>query len=260
MTIITPTPIATLPTPPVKGQVGFNSACETYFNALVNPFTPQINAAISATNENALSAQASAIAAVAAAAGANVELWDAVTVYAVGVVVISPAALAAGAASVTYVCRAATGSTHIDPYLDPTRWAIFNTSSSVGGAVYTTSMTLTPSSPFAISISGGAGVWLKLPDATAMKKGVAFNVKNNGDNDLRVLNSAGDCVGFIRQQCGSFIGLSGRCISCAAAARSSCSERIFPCMTLSQNCAARRDSLFCQYLACSSFTCSAFFC
>jgi len=67
MTIITPTPIATLPTPPVKGQAGFNSACETYFNALVNPFTPQINAAITATNANAVSANVSAIAAAAAA-------------------------------------------------------------------------------------------------------------------------------------------------------------------------------------------------
>lgn len=157
---------------------------------------------------NATSASESAIAATAAAAGANVELWDAVTVYAVGVVVISPAALAAGATSVTYACRASTGSTHIDPYSDPTHWAIFSISGGTGGAVYTTSTTLTSGSPFAISISGGAGVWLKLPDATAMKKGVAFNVKNNGDNDLRVLNSAGDCVGFIRQQCGSFIGLS----------------------------------------------------
>lgn len=208
MSIITPTPIATLPTPPVKGQAGFNLACEAYFNALVNPFTPQVNAAISATNENALSAQSSAIAAAAAAAAANAELWDAVTVYAIGVVVISPAALAAGAASVTYVCRASTGSTHIDPYYDPTHWAIFTVSSGVGGAAYNTSTTLTSSSPFAISISGGSGVWLKLPDATAMSKGLAFSVRNTGDNDLAVLDSTGITVGFIRPQCGTTIALS----------------------------------------------------
>ena len=235
MTIITPTPIATLPTPPAKGQVGFNAACETYFNALVNPFTPQINSAISATNENALSAQASTIAAetaaataaaaaaaataaaaaaaAAAATSANVELWDAVTVYSVGVVVISPAALAAGAASVTYVCRAATGSTHIDPYSDTAHWAIFITSGGVGGAVYTTSMTLTSSSPFAISISGGSGVWLKLPDATTMQKGICYAVKNTGENDLSVLDNSGATIGFIRPNCGTIISLADNSLS-----------------------------------------------
>ena len=157
---------------------------------------------------NATSASESAIAAAAAAAGANVELWDAVTVYAIGVVVISPAALAAGAANVTYVCRVATGSTHIDPYSDPTHWAIFTVSSGVGGAVYTTSTTLTSSSPFAISVSGGSGVWLKLPDATTMSNGIAFSVRNTGDNDLTVLDSMGAKIGFIRPQCGTTLALA----------------------------------------------------
>lgn len=210
MTIITPTPIATLPTPPAKGQAGFNAACETYFNALVNPFTPQINAAITATNANAISANASAIAAVAAAAGANVELWDAATAYAAGVVVISPAALAAGARNVTYVCKVATGTTHIDPYSDSTRWSIFSIPASYpsGGAVCTTSTTLTSSSPFAISISGGAGVWLKLPDATTMGSGICYSVKNTGENDLSVLDNSGATIGFIRPQCGTTISLA----------------------------------------------------
>ena len=215
MTIITPTPIATLPTPPVKGQAGFNAACETYFNALVNPFTPQINAAISATNANAISANASAIAAVAAAAGANVELWDAVTAYTAGVVVISPAALAAGARNVAYVCKAATGTTHIDPYSDSTHWSIFSIPASYpsGGAVCTTSTTLTSSSPFAISISGGAGVWLKLPDATTMESGICYSVKNTGENDLSVLDNSGATIGFIRPNCGTIISLADNSLS-----------------------------------------------
>ena len=215
MTIITPTPIATLPTPPAKGQVGFNAACEMYFNALVNPFTPQINAAITATNANAISANASAIAAVAAAAGANVELWDAVTAYAAGVVVISPAALAAGVRNVTYVCKAATGTTHIDPHSDSTHWSIFSIPASYpsGGAVYTTSTTLTSISPFAISISGGSGVWLKLPDAMTMESGICYSVKNTGENDLSVLDNSGATIGFIRPNCGTIISLADNSLS-----------------------------------------------
>ena len=68
MSVITPTPIAALPPAPVKGQAGFNAAAELYLAALVNPFTPQVNAAIAATNANALSAEQSAITAQAAAA------------------------------------------------------------------------------------------------------------------------------------------------------------------------------------------------
>ena len=208
MSVITPTPITALPPAPVKGQAGFNAAAELYLSALVNPFTPQVNAAIAATNANALSAEQSAISAAAAAAGANVNLWDVATVYAVGTVVKSPAALLAGASNPIYICKVATAATHIDPYLDATHWSIFTVAGATGGAVYTTSTTLTASSPFSISISGGAGVWLKLPDATVMSKGIAFSLKNTGDNDLRVLNSAGDCIGFLRPQCGSFVGLS----------------------------------------------------
>lgn len=147
---------------------------------------------------NALSASESAVAAAAAAAGANVELWDAATVYSVGVVVISPAALAAGPVSVTYVCKAATGSTHIDPYSDPTHWAIFSVSGGTGGAVYTTSTTLTSGSPFAIKISGKCGAWIKLPDATTLQTGARYSICNAGADDVRVLDAAGSVMGFIR--------------------------------------------------------------
>lgn len=147
---------------------------------------------------NATSANESAIAAAAAAAGANVELWDAVTVYSVGVVTISPAALAAGAVSVTYVCKAATGSTHIDPYSDPTHWAIFSVSGGAGGAVYTTSTTLTSGSPFAIKIIGKCGTWIKLPNATTLQTGARYSICNAGADDVRVLDFAGSVVGFIR--------------------------------------------------------------
>ena len=202
-------PYALAPTIPSIGSASFSIDVQNFFAWQVGAATgANVVGLAQSCVTNATAAYEAAQDAKAAAAGANVNLWDAVTVYSVGVVVKSPAALAAGAANVTYVCKAATGATHIDPYSDPTRWAIFTVSGGVGGAVYTTSTTLTSASPFAISISGSAGVWLKLPDATTMSKGVAFNVKNNGDNDLRILNSAGDCIGFIRSQCGSFIGLS----------------------------------------------------
>lgn len=159
---------------------------------------------------NATSASESAIAAAAAAAGSNVELWDAVTVYAIGVVVISPAALAAGAASVTYVCKVATGTTHIDPYSDSTRWSIFSIPVPYpsGGAAYTASTALTSVSPFAIQISGDAGAWLKLPDATMLSKGIRHAVRNVGDNDVVLLDYTGARIGFIRPQSGTSISLS----------------------------------------------------
>ena len=237
MPIITPTPITALPPAPVKGQAGFNAAAELYLAALVNPFTPQVNAAIAATNSNALSAEQSAlsaeqsaisadaaaeqsaisaaaaaeqiaISAAAAAAGANVNLWDVATVYAVGTVVKSPAALSAGASNPIYICKVATAGTHIDPYNDPAHWSIFTISSGVGGAVYATSTTLTASSPFAISISGGPGVWLKLPDATTLATGIRHTVRNTGDNDAVLLDSTGARIGFIRPQAGTSISLS----------------------------------------------------
>lgn len=202
-------PYSLAPTIPSIGSASFSIDVQNFFAWQVGAATgANVVGLAQSCVTNATSANESAIAAAAAAAGANVELWDSVAAYAAGAVVKSPAALSAGAANVTYVCKVATGSTHIDPYSDPAHWSIFTVSGGVGGEVYTTSTTLTSSSPFAISISGGSGVWLKLPDATTMGKGVAFNVKNNGNNDLRILNSAGDCIGFIRSQCGSFIGLS----------------------------------------------------
>jgi len=208
MSVITPTPITALPPAPVKGQAGFNAAAELYLSALVNPFTPQVNAAIAATNANALSAEQSAITAQAATAGISVDLWVDNKNYAVGESVKSPAALLAGASNPIYICKAATAGTHIDPYLDATHWSIFTVAGATGGAVYTTSTTLTASSPFAISISGGAGVWLKLPDATQLSPGLRHAVRNTGDNDLTVLDSTGAVIGFIRPQCGTTIALS----------------------------------------------------
>ena len=207
MTIITPTPIAALPPAPVKGQAGFNAAAELYLSALVNPFTPQVNAAIAATNANALSAEQSAITAQAAAAGIDVPMWASGNNYQAGRGVKSPLAIAAGASPV-YICKVEISGGTTDPYNDPAHWSIFTVSGGVGGAVYTTSTTLTASSPFAISISGGAGVWLKLPDATTLSTGIRHAVRNTGDNDLTVLNSAGAVIGFIRPQCGTTIALS----------------------------------------------------
>ena len=102
----------------------------------------------------------------------------------------------------------ATAGTHIDPYNDPAHWSIFTISSGVGGAVYATSTTLTASSPFAISISGGPGVWLKLPDATTLATGIRHTVRNTGDNDVVLLDSTGARIGFIRPQAGTAISLS----------------------------------------------------
>ena len=194
MPIITPTPIAALPPAPVKGQAGFNAAAELYLAALVNPFTPQVNAVIAVTNSNALSAEQSAITAQAATAGIAVDLWVDNKNYAVGEAVKSPAALLAGASNPIYICKLDTGGVHIDPYLDSAHWSIFTITGATGGAVYTTSTTLTASSPFAISISGGSGVWLKLPDATQLSTGIRHAVRNTGDNDLTVLDSTGATI------------------------------------------------------------------
>lgn len=208
MPIITPAQITPLPAPPVKGQSGFNAAIELYLAALVNPFTPQVNAAIVATNANALSAEQSAIAAQAAAAGIAVDLWVDNKNYTAGESVKSPAALSAGAPNPIYICKVETAGTHIDPYLDSTHWSIFTVAGATGGAVYATSTTLTSSSPFAISISGGAGVWLKLPDATTLSTGIRHAVRNVGDNDLTLIDASGAHIGFIRPQCGTTIALS----------------------------------------------------
>lgn len=159
---------------------------------------------------NAKSAQESAIAAAAAAAGANVELWDAVAVYSVGVVVISPAALAAGATSVTYVCKAATGSTHIDPYSDTTHWNVFSALNPlVGGQTYATSVQLTAQSPYAITLTpSGAGLSVTMPDATLCSTGAKWQISNQGSYDIALRDSTGAALGFVRGGGTSVIALA----------------------------------------------------
>lgn len=202
-------PYSLAPTIPSIGSASFSTDVQNFFAWQVGAATGANVVGLSQSCvTNAMAAYEAAQDAKAAAAGANVNLWDAVTVYSVGTVVKSPAALAAGAANVTYVCKVATGSTHIDPYSDPARWAIFMVSGGVGGAVYTTSTTLTSASPFAISISGGSGVWLKLQDATTMQKGIAHAVRNTGDNDVTLLDATGAKIGFIRPQCGTIIAIA----------------------------------------------------
>lgn len=203
-------PYSLAPTTPTIGSASFSVDVQNFFAWQVEGATGANVAGLAQSCvTNATSANESAVKAAAAAAGANVELWDiAHNDYPVGRVVISPAALLAGAANVTYVCKAATGTTHIDPYSDPAHWSIFTVSGGVGGAVYTTSTTLTSSSPFAISISGGAGVWLKLPDATTLSTGIRHAVRNTGDNDLTLIDASGAHIGFIRPQSGATIALS----------------------------------------------------
>ena len=159
---------------------------------------------------NAKSAQESAIAAAAAAAGANVELWDAVAVYSVGVVVISPAALAAGATSVTYVCKAATGSTHIDPYSDTTHWNVFSALNPlVGGQTYSTSVQLTAQSPYAITLTPtGAGLSVTMPDSTLCTTGAKWQISNQGAHDISLRDSTGAALGFVRGGGTSVIALT----------------------------------------------------
>ena len=208
MSVITPTPITALPPAPVKGQAGFNAAAELYLAALVNPFTPQVNAAIAVTNSNALSAEQSAITAQAATAGISVDLWVDNKNYTVGESVKSPAALLAGASNPIYICKLDTGGVHIDPYFDSAHWSIFAITGATGGAVYTTSTTLTASSPFAISIAGGAGVWLKLPDATTLQSGAKYHVSNAGTTDLKVIDGGGNTLGFVRPKSSSALSLA----------------------------------------------------
>ena len=155
---------------------------------------------------NATSARESATSAQLSAATANARQWASGS-YAAGAAVWSPIATADGTPAV-YIRKEPGGASPTDPANDPTNWVKYVPSNTMGGAVYTTSTTLTSSSPFAISVSGGSGVWIKLPDATTMSNGIAFSVRNTGDNDLTVLDSTGAKIGFIRPQCGTTLALA----------------------------------------------------
>ena len=217
MSISTPIPVpasaaaGNVPDPVLRRST-FNSDAQAFFYWIAGQTgvgDANFVALITNAYQNAGIAYQNAIAAAANAAANGATLWDInKNNYAVGEIVISPAALAAGAANVVYVCKLATSGVHIDPYNDPARWSVFSIFGATGGAVYTTSTTLAASSPFAISISGRAGVWLKLPDATTLQAGAKYHVCNSGENDVRVLNSAGAVLGFIRPRENSNISLA----------------------------------------------------
>lgn len=207
MTIVNPSAITALPPVPIKGQAGFSAAADAFVGAL-QPFGEQVNAVGAAAYSNALDAKSSAENAIAAAATSNAEKWVDNKNYIVGEAVISPAALLNNAVNAVYICKVDTGGVHIDPYLDSTRWTVYSISPNSGGAIYTTSTTLNSTSPFSIQISGGAGVWIKLPDATTIVKGLRHAVRNVGDNDVTLIDAVGAHIGFIRPQCGTIIALS----------------------------------------------------
>lgn len=195
-----PQTIGTIPTPPdvVSRQSTFHADAVAMFTALKS-VAPQIDAVGQITYANAVSVELSA-------AVANARQWASGT-YSTGAAVWSPIATAAGTPAV-YIRKEPGGASPTDPANDPANWVKYVANNTAGGAVYTTSTTLTSGSPFAISVSGGSGVWLKLPDATTMSNGIAFSVRNTGDNDLTVLDSTGLAIGFIRPQCGTTIALS----------------------------------------------------
>jgi len=200
MATLQPPTIGTIPTPPdaVNRQSTFHADAVAMFTAL-KTVAPQIDAVGQITYENAVSVELSA-------AIANALPWASGT-YSMGAAVWSPASLADGVPTV-YIRKEPGGASPTDPANDPANWVRYVPSNTTGGAVYTTSTTLTSGSPFAISVSGGRGVWLKLPDATTMSKGIAYTVRNTGDSDLTVLDSTGLVIGFIRPQCGTTIALS----------------------------------------------------
>lgn len=193
-------PYSLAPTIPTIGSASFSVDVQNFFAWQVGGATgANVVGLAQSCVTNATFANESAVKAAAAAAGANVELWDiAHNDYPVGRVVISPAALLAGAANVAYICKVATGTTHTDPYSDPAHWSVFSLSVGFGGAVFTSSTTLTSGSPFAVKISGGCGTWIKLPDVTTLQAGARYNICNAGADDVRVLDSTGAVVGFIR--------------------------------------------------------------
>ena len=139
---------------PVLRRSTFNSDAQAFLYWLAGQTgvsDANFAALVANAYQNAGIAYQNAVAAAANAAANGATLWDLnKNNYAVGEIVISPAALAAGAANVVYICKLATAGTHIDPYNDPAHWSIFTVSNSVGGAVYTTSTTLNPiaRSPF----------------------------------------------------------------------------------------------------------------
>ena len=218
MSISTPIPVpasaaaGNVPDPVLRRST-FNSDAQAFLYWLAGQTgngDANFAALVANAYRNAEIAYQNAIAAAASAAANGATLWDASkNNYAMGDIVISPAALTAGAMNVVYICKLATAGTHIDPFNDLAHWSAFVISGGgVGGAVYTTSTTLTAASPFAISISGGAGVWLKLPNATTLSTGVQYDVRNIGENDLILLDSTGARIGFIRPQSGTSISLS----------------------------------------------------
>jgi hypothetical protein len=200
MATLQPPTIGTIPTPPdaVNRQSTFHADAVAMFTAL-KTVAPQIDAVGQITYENAVSVELSA-------AVANARQWAPGT-YSTGAAVWSPIATADGTPAV-YIRKEPGGASPNDPANDSANWVRYVPSNTTGGAVYTTSTTLTSSSPFAISISGGAGVWLKLPDATTLSTGIRHAVRNTGDNDITVLDSTGLVIGFIRPQCGTTIALS----------------------------------------------------
>ena len=79
-----------------------------------------------------------------------------------------------------------------------------------GGTTGTGSITLTASSPAAMTITPTTpGLYVTLPDATTCTKADnLFSVYNAGDYDYGVKNSAGTQLGWIRSRTGAMIGLA----------------------------------------------------
>jgi len=190
MATLQPPTIGTIPTPPdaVNRQSTFHADAVAMFTAL-KTVAPQIDAVGQITYANAVSVELSA-------AVANAPQWASGT-YSTGAAVWSPIATAAGTPAV-YIRKEPGGASPTDPANDPTNWVRYVPSNTTGGAVYTTSTTLTSGSPFAIKISGKCGTWIKLPDATTLQTGARYSICNAGADDVRVLDAAGLVLGFIR--------------------------------------------------------------
>jgi hypothetical protein len=79
-----------------------------------------------------------------------------------------------------------------------------------GGTTSTASITLTASSPAAMTVTPATpGLYVTLPDATTCSKADnLYSVYNAGDYDYGVKNNAGTQLGWIRSRTGAMIGLS----------------------------------------------------
>lgn len=82
--------------------------------------------------------------------------------------------------------------------------------SGVGGAVLSGNVTLTSTSPAAMTVTPTApGQYVTLPSATTINKAVPlFSVYNAGDSDYGIKDFSGNKLGWIRPRTGAVIGLS----------------------------------------------------